>query len=173
MANSFLDRVVRAARLDPQLYEEVEADRSALGQAVGVVVLSSLAAGIGGYHGRGGLVLGTLVALAGWYVWAYLAYWVGTRLFPESETRADHGELLRTVGFAAAPGIVRVVGVIGPLQWIAHLVAGVWTIAAMVVAVRQALDYKSTARAAGVCLVAWVVQGFAVALLLWLFGGAP
>ncbi|GAB6061747.1 YIP1 family protein [Deferrisoma palaeochoriense] len=173
MANSFVNRVVRAARLDPQLYEEVEADRSALGQAVGVVVLSSLAAGIGGYQGRLGVFGGTVVALVGWYVWAYLAYWVGTRLFPESETRADHGELLRTVGFAAAPGIVRGVGVIDPLQWIAHLVAGVWTIAAMVVAVRQALDYKSTARAAGVCLVAWVVQGFAVALLLWLFGGAP
>ncbi len=171
MPSTFLSRVVRAAKLDPNLYEEVEADRSALGQAVGVVVLSSVAGGIGGY-GQLGLLGGTLAALAGWYVWAYLAYWVGTRLFPEPETRADHGELLRTVGFAASPGLIRVVGVVPALQWVVHVVAGVWTIAAMVVAVRQALDYKSTARAAGVSLLAWVVQGFAVGLLVWLFGGS-
>ncbi len=168
----FVDRMVRAAKLDPNLYEEVEADKGALGQAMAVVVLSSLAAGIGGYV-PGGILAGMVWGLLSWYVWAYLTYWFGTRLLAEAQTEADHGELLRTLGFASAPGLVRVLGVIPGLWWIANLVASVWMIAAMVIAVRQALDYESTPRAAVVCLAAWVVQGIAVVALYSLLGGPP
>ena len=44
---SLVDRMIRAAKLDSHLYEEVEADTGAMGQAMLVVVLSSIAAGIG------------------------------------------------------------------------------------------------------------------------------
>ncbi len=169
--NRFLNRIVRAARLDPGVYEEVEADRTALGQATLVVVASSVAAGLGGYS-PGGLVSGVVAALLGWYLWAYLAYWLGTRVLAESQTRADHGELLRTMGFASAPGMVRLLGVIPGLHWIAHVAAAVWMIAAMVVAVRQALDYESTPRAAAVCLAAWVVQALILSMVYTLFGGS-
>ncbi len=100
------DRMLRAAKLDVQLYEEVEHDEGALGQATTVVILSAVAAGIGslGVGGLTGLVGGTLAALFGWYVWAFLTYYIGTRLLPEPQTRADHGQLLRTIGFASAPG---------------------------------------------------------------------
>ncbi len=168
--NRFLSRVIRAARLDPELYEEVEADRTALGQATLVVVASSVAAGIGGYS-PAGLAGGVVGALAGWYLWAYLAYWLGTRVLAESQTRADHGELLRTMGFASAPGLVRVLGVVPGLHWIAHVAAAAWMIAAMIVAVRQALDYRSTPRAAAVCLAAWVVQALLLSMAYSLLAG--
>ena len=94
---SLKDRMIGASKLDVDLYEEVEADKTATGQAMGVVVLSSLAAGIGSI-GRGGLgigiLFGTIAALIGWYVWAYITYFVGTKLLPEPQTKADHGELL-------------------------------------------------------------------------------
>ena len=95
------DRMIRAARLDVDLYEEVEADQGALRQAMLVVVLSSAAAGIGsfGQGGLGGVLIGMIVAIVGWYIWAYLTYFIGTRLLPEPQTKADHGELLRTIGF--------------------------------------------------------------------------
>jgi hypothetical protein len=85
------DRMVRAARLEPALYEEVEADKTALGQAMGVVVLSSVAAGIGavGTRGVGGIVTGAIGALVGWYIWAFLTYFIGTRLLPQPQTRTD------------------------------------------------------------------------------------
>ncbi|MGH2659360.1 MAG: hypothetical protein ACRDHS_06770, partial [Actinomycetota bacterium] len=88
----FTDRVIRAAKLDVHLYEEVEADREALRPAMAVVVLSSLAAGVGsiGRGGPGGIVIGTIAALIGWYVWAYLTYFIGTRVLPEPRTHADH-----------------------------------------------------------------------------------
>ena len=167
---SLQDRMIRAAKLDVQLYEEVEADRGAMGQATTVVVLSAVAAGVG--NGGGGLiaiVVGTIAALVAWYVWAFLTYFIGTRLLPEPQTRADHGELLRTIGFSSTPGVLRVFGIIPGLMSPVFLVTGVWMLVAMIIAVRQALDYSSTLRAVGVCLIGWVVQAailVAVALLV-------
>ncbi|MBW1797823.1 MAG: hypothetical protein JRJ21_05335, partial [Deltaproteobacteria bacterium] len=91
------DRMIRAAKLDVNVYEEVEADKSAMGQAMWVVVLSSVAAGIGssGTTGVSGLLIGTIVALIAWFVWAFITYFVGTKILPEPQTSADYGELLR------------------------------------------------------------------------------
>ncbi len=167
---SLQDRMIRAAKLDVQLYEEVEADRGAMGQATTVVVLSAVAAGVGsGSAGLFAIVLGTIAALVGWYVWAFLTYFIGTRLLPEPQTRADHGELLRTIGFSSAPGVLRVFGIIPGLMSLVFLVTGLWMLVAMIIAVRQALDYSSTLRAVGVCLIGWLVQAailVAVALLI-------
>jgi len=162
------ERMIRAAKLDASLYEEVEADRGALGQATAVVVLASLAAGIGALSrgGVGGFLFGTIAALAGWYVWAFLTYWIGTRFLPEPQTQADYGELLRTIGFSSAPGVIRVLGVIPGLTGLVFLVASIWMLVAMVIAVRQALDYTGTLRAVGVCLIGWIVQVLILAVLL-------
>ena len=162
------ERMIRAAKLDASLYEEVEADRGALGQATAVVVLASLAAGVGasGSGGLGGLILATVAAWAGWYIWAFLTYWIGTRFLPEPQTQADYGELLRTIGFSSSPGVIRVLGVIPGLTGLVFLVASIWMLVAMVIAVRQALDYTGTLRAVGVCLIGWIVQVLILALLL-------
>jgi hypothetical protein len=168
MMSAFLERVVRAAKLDAGLYEEVEADKSAMGQSMGIVVLSSVAAGIG-FGGRG-LVLGVMAALISWFVWAWLVYIIGTKMLPEPGTKSDIGELLRTLGFSSAPGVLRILGIIPVLRNLVFLITGVWMVAAMVVAVRQALDYKSTGRAVMVCLLGWFVQMVVLALLLTLAG---
>lgn len=168
--NQLVDGMIRAAKLDVAFYEKVEADKGMLGQAMTVVVLSSLAAGIGsGRAGIMGIIFGTVIALIGWYVWAYLTYFIGTRFLAEPQTKADHGELLRTIGFSSAPGIIRILGIIPGLNMLANLVAGIWMLVAMVVAVRQALDYTSTARAIGVCVIGWVVQMIIIAIFFALF----
>jgi hypothetical protein len=129
-------------------------------QALLVVVLAALAAGIGslGSGGAFGIVTGTFVALVSWLVWAFLTYFIGTRLLPEPQTNADYGQLLRTIGFASAPGVIRVLGVVPGLAAPVFLVSGIWMLIAMVIAVRQALDYTSTMRAVGVCLIGWLAQ---------------
>ena len=158
--SDFFDRMIRASLLDPELYEEVEADQASLGQSAGVIVMSSVAAGIGvtGNGGAGGLVLGTVAALLGWFIWASLIYLIGTKLLPEPQTQSNIGELLRTVGFAAAPGLLRVFGLIPLLGPVIIFIVSLWMLAAMVVAVRQALDYESTLRAIGVCLIGFFFQ---------------
>lgn len=175
---SLKDRIIRAAKLDVNLYEEVEADRGAMGQAVGVVVLSSIAAGLGTIT-RGGfagiipsILLGTLFALISWYVWAYLTYFIGTKLLPEPQTKADLGELLRTIGFSSSPGLICVLGIIPMLTTVVFFVANIWMLIAMVIAVRQALDYKSMFRASGVCLIGWIIRGL-IFLLLFSILGSP
>lgn len=165
-------RILRAAKLDVNLYEEVEADEGALTQATLVVVLSSLAAGVGGIFSYGfmAIIIGTISALIGWYVWAFLTYYIGTKLLPEEQTEANYGQLLRTLGFASSPGLIRVVGIIPGLIGIVNFIASVWMLVAMVIAVRQALDYKSTLRAVIVCVIGWIIQLLVIMLFYALFG---
>ena len=172
---SFWDRIIRAAKLDVDLYEEVEADKGAMGQAMGVVVLSSIAAGVGtiARGGLGGMLIGTIIALVGWYVWAYITYIIGTKLLPEPQTKADYGELLRTIGFSSSPGLIRVLSIIPGLGPVVFLVASIWMLVAMIIAVRQALDYESTLRAVGVCVIGWIIQALILMLLFSVLGGAP
>ena len=171
---NFQDRMLRAAKLDVNLYEEVEADTGAMRQAIGVVVLSSIAAGIGSIAtgGLGGILTATIAALIGWYIWAYLTYYIGTKLLPEPQTKADYGELLRTIGFSSSPGLIRVLGIIPGLGGVVFLVAGIWMLMAMVIAVRQALDYESTLRAVGVCVIGWIIQALIFVLLFSILGSA-
>jgi hypothetical protein len=167
------DRMVRAAKLDVGVYEEVEADKGAMGQAMTVVALSSVAAGIGaiGVSGVSGLVFGTIGALAGWLIWSYITFFIGTRVLPEPQTRADYGELLRTIGFSASPGVLRVLGILPVIGGAVNAVVGIWMLVAMVVAVRQALDYRSPWRAVGVCAIGWLAQAVILLLVFWLLGG--
>jgi hypothetical protein len=170
---SFQNRMMRAAKLDVHLYEEVEADKGAMSQAMAVVILSSIAGGIGAPAGLGlgGILIGTIAALVAWYIWAFLTYFVGTKLLPEPQTKADVGELLRTIGFSSSPGLIRVLGIIPFLRGLVFLMAGVWMLVAMIIAVRQALDYQSTLRAVGVCIVGWIAQALVFVLLFYLLGG--
>ena len=168
------DRMIRAAKLDIHLYEEVEADKQALGQAMTVVILSSVAAGVAAISSVGvvGLFWGTFAALVGWFIWAFLTYFIGTRILSEPQTRSNVGELLRTTGFSSSPGVLRVLGVVPGLGSLVFFVAAVWMLVAMVIAVRQALDYKSTARAVGVCVLGWIVLVVVNLLLFGILGGS-
>lgn len=168
----YLDRIVRAAKLDVNLYEEVEADKGAMSQAMGVVVLSSVAAGIGsiGSIGTKGVIIGTITALIAWYVWAYITYFIGTKILPEPQTKADHGELLRTIGFSSSPGLLRILAIIPGIGGIIFMITSVWMLVAMVIAVRQALDYQSTLRAVGVCVIGWVIQAIILMILFTVLG---
>ncbi len=165
---TFTNRIIRAAKLDVHLYEEVEADPGTMGQAMGVVVLSSVAAGlaVAGRTGLVGLFVGIIGALISWFVWAYLTYFIGTKILPEPQTRANHGELLRTFGFSSAPGLIQVLGIIPAVGILVMPVASIWMLIAMVIAVRQALDYSGTLRAVGVCIIGWIFLIIIRAVLL-------
>ena len=170
MISIFFNRVFRAIKIDIDLYEEVESDKSATIQAGMVVVLSSLAAGVGAIHlGASNLLLAPLLSLLSWYVWAYIIYFVGVKIFPDPETKSDHGELLRTIGFSSAPGIIRVFGFTPTLMTVTFIGSAFWMLACMVVAVKSALDYKSMWKAFGVVVFAWVIQAFSLFLILVLF----
>lgn len=157
---SLVQKMIGAATLNVNVYEQVEADESATSEAMIVVVLSSLAAGIGAIGGSGGVlaIVGAMIlSLVGWVIWAFLSYLIGTKVLPEPTTQADVGQLLRTTGFAQSPGLLRVFGIIPFLGVLINFVVGVWMLIAMVIAVRQALDYKSTPRAIGVVVIGWLV----------------
>jgi hypothetical protein len=170
-SNSLFHRMIRAAMLDSHVYEEVEHDKGAIWQAMAVVVLSSLAAGVGAVRtgGMPSLIFLTLAALVGWVVWAFTTHLIGTRLLPEPQTRSNLGELLRTTGFSSSPGVIRILGLIPGLGFLSAFVAAIWMLLTMVIAVRQALDYRNTGRAIGVCLIGWLIW----IILMLLVGPGP
>ena len=170
MFNNFFNRIFRAIKIDVELYEEVERDKSATIQAGLVVVLSSMAAGVGALQlGASNFLLAPIFSLISWYVWAYIIYFVGVKLFPEKNTKSNHGELLRTIGFSSAPGLIRVFGVTPDLMAVTFIGSAFWMLACMVVGVRAALDYKSLWRALGVVIVAWLFQAILLFTILILF----
>lgn len=183
-------RIIRAARLDGSLYDEIKIDRQAPVQAALVVILSAAAAGVGVIlqTGIGDFFLKTLQALLEWYIWAFATAVVGTRLLQEPQTRTDVGTVMRLISFASAPGLIRLLGII---PWLGGTVfdhtlqigtyemrviptiggfvigvASVWMLGAMIVAVRRILDYTTSMRAVGACVIGWVAQYFVMGILM-------
>ena len=170
---SLPDRMLRAARLNVPLYEEVEADTTATTQALTVVVLVALATGIsnaitGASSGNivGALLSGIIGALIGWAIWSFVIYIVGTRLFGGVAT---YGEVLRTLGFAETPLILSIVGFIPILGGIIGLVAFIWALVAGFIGTRQALDI-SNGKTVGTIVVALCAVVIVIAILAAIFG---
>lgn len=166
---SLINRMIRAARLEVDLYEEVEADIGANKQAFQAVVIASLASGIGAGiwslmntddANAGdfmlGLAVGLIFAVVGWLAWSAITYWVGTTIFKGPETSATIGELMRTIGFANSPRVLGFFFFVPVLGYIISVVVLFWVLIAGVIAVRQALDF-STLRAIGTCIVGWII----------------
>jgi hypothetical protein len=179
--SSLINRMIRAARLDPNVYEEVEADQNATNDALLVVVIAAVATGIGaglsavmrpnaaGGPGIGSIIFSVVWAIIGWVIWSYVTYFIGTRLF---SGRATPGELLRTIGFAQSPGVLSVLTFIPVLGGIISLIVGIWVLIAGVVAVRQALDFD-TGKAILTTIIGWLVFVVVpIVLLTIFFGGA-
>jgi hypothetical protein len=157
----YVRRLMGALALDAAAYEEVEADRSATLAAGLTVLLSSVATAVGAQgfgHDLSNLPMFALVTLVAWMAWALLTFEVGARLLPGARTHADVGELLRTLGFAAAPGLFLALGALPGLAVPLFATVPLWMLATMVMAVRQALDYTSTLRAIAVCVFGWLLS---------------
>jgi hypothetical protein len=167
MIKLFLNRIYRSVKIDPEVFDEVQKDKKATTAAGVVVVLSSLAAGVGASHlGTINFFLAPGLSLASWFVWAYIVYFVGVKLFPDFKTKTTHAALLRGIGFSSAPGMIRILGFNEDLMSVTFIGSGFWMLACMVVAVKQTLHYKSLWKALGVVIIAWFVQAFALICIL-------
>lgn len=175
-----VNRMIRAAKLDVSLYEEVEKDAKATNQALLVVVIAAICSGIGTAIAGGmiggitnliaGLILGALSVLFLWLIWSFLTYFIGTRLFKGPKTEATYSELLRCIGFSATPGILmilRFIPILGVL--IAIIIVPIWILVAMIIAVRQALDF-TTIRAIATCLVGFIAYIIIQSIVNYLSG---
>jgi hypothetical protein len=158
----FFMRFIGALSLDPAAYEDIEADRRSAMQSVLVIVAVTAASGFAaiglGLVGVTGFVTGAILMLGGWLLWVSLIATIGTTALAEPQTRSNGRELLRTLGYAAAPGVFLAFAAIRAAAPFVIVVVSIWMIAAAVVAVRQALDYRSTARAIGVCVLSWALS---------------
>ena len=174
-----INRMIRAAMLDVNLYEEVEADTSLNQEALMVVILVSIAAGIGAFLGgilSGsigaaiiGLILMVIIGIINYYIWAYVTYFVGTNLFKGT---ADVGEMLRTLGYASSPRLLGILGFIPCVGGLAVLAGAIWSLVTAVVAVRQALDFDDTVSAVITVIIGWVIILVIQVVLFAIFGTA-
>ena len=166
-----LQRMIGAAMLRTGTYEEVEADTSATRQAMLVVVLVSLASGVGnvGVGGVTALVFGVVAALVGWVFWAWITYFVGTKILATPETDANWGQLARTLGYAQTPGLFKVFGFLPVIGPIVFFLATIWQLIAAIIAIKQALDYTSTRRAIGVALIGFIAYVVVIGIVMAIF----
>jgi len=158
----FMRRFIGVLVLDASVFEEIENDRRAAMLSVVVMIAVSLAGGLAamglGLVGLVGFVTGAVVMLGAWLVWVAMIAAIGTTGLAEPQTRSDIRELLRVLGYSAAPGVFIALAAIRPAAPVVIAVVAIWMIAAAVLGVRQALDYRSTARAAAVCVIAWLLS---------------
>ena len=165
---TFAERVVGALKLDANTFEDIERDTTAMGQAVGIIALAAAASSLGSiwYLGFGRILAAVLISICAYLLWAVLIWVVGTKLMPDPGTKADFAETFRVIAFAAAPGIFFAVGIVPILgtfiAWLLKPIIWLWSMAAMVVATRQVLDYTETFKAVIVVLI-----GFVVYLVFW------
>ena len=153
--------------LNVATYEEVEADRSATGQALVVVILVAICSGIGNINrGSGGIIAAVIMAVVGWLIWSGVTMLIGTKLFGGT---ADWGELLRTLGFAQSPGVLALFAIIPVLGVLVALLVGIWQLVAGVIAIRQALDF-STGKAIATAVIAWIAVIIVTAIVAGIFG---
>ena len=171
---SFGERVVGAMSLKASTFQEIEHDTTAMGQAVGVIALAAVSTGLGNvwYGGVSGILTGIVMSLIGYAVWALVVWLVGTKVMPDPATKADFPETFRTIGFAAASGILGIVTIIPILGWLLLFVLWIWQIAAMVIAVREVLDYTDTMKAVIVVVIGWLIQLVVTILLGMMFLGS-
>ena len=167
---SFGERVIGAMKLDANTFEEIERDPTAMSQTVGVIALAAVSAGIGNiwYGGITGIVMQTIIMLIQYAIWALMVWVIGTKLMPDPATKADLPETFRVIGFAAAPWLLGIITIIPLLGWLIMFLLWIWSIAVMVVAVKQVLDYNDYAKPAIVVVIAFVVQlvvGFMLAAM--------
>jgi hypothetical protein len=158
---SLQDRVIGALKLQPATFEEVENDAAATSQAATVVGLAAVSGGLASLvwgFSPAGFIIHIVLAFLGWAIASVVVWFLGTRVFPGKRTEADLGQLLRVLGFAQSPGLFSFVNLVPILGWLAGLLLSVWSLIALVIGVRQALDYDDTLRAVLVCVVAWAIM---------------
>ena len=164
--NIFFDRMIRAARLDKKLYEDVVVDHDYLNQSIFIIVLSSFSAGITriATDGISGFILGTVIAFFCWLLWAYLSFFISNLLIPVKEKGIELKEVLRITGFASTPGLIRALGIIPGLLNICFLISSIWMLITMAFAIKHAFDFE-TIRSVGICLVAGVIQAIIIIII--------
>jgi len=168
-------RMVGAMQADVKTFQEIEADPTAIGQAVTVIVIAGVASVIGNVFRIGimGGIMSLIITLLTYALWTLVIVLVGTKVMPEPTTKADFNEGFRVIGFTASPGVFNVLAIIPFLGPLISFVISIWMLVIGVIAVREVLDYSNTGRAIIVCLIAFVICWIVMALVLTpLFLGA-
>lgn len=167
----FFIRAFRAAKLDATVFDEVMENTKLMTQAIIVVFIYGIAVSYGtfGQAGVAGINSAMFITLIGWYIWAFSTYIAGVRLFPEAGTTADRRAFMRAMGFASSPGWLRFLGLIPEMGGAVFAVVSVWMVVAAVVAVKRALNYTSTRRAAAITIVCWILSTLFQGLLYIIF----
>ena len=162
------NRMVRAAKLDVAFYREMVEDPKSINYSRWVVVLYGMAAAMGTFGKSGALAVNTsvLTIIFGWYVWAFFTYFIGTRLLAEADTPRDRKAVMRAMGYAAAPGIARLIGFVPGLETVALIGGSIWMVVAGTIAAKEALQYRSMIRSAGIVIVCWLLS-WLVQMMIW------
>ncbi|MBN1659367.1 MAG: YIP1 family protein [Anaerolineae bacterium] len=153
-----IDRILRAIRLDPNVYREIAEDENAMGEAAIIVIVVTLLSALGSAFAAESFFVSLIVSwlmsvIVGWIGWAVLTYFIGAKLFGG---RSSIPEMMRVLGYASAPQLLGVLGFIPCLGWLASLIGAILALIAGIIAVRESMEFD-TGKAVLTVLIAWVI----------------
>ncbi len=169
-------RMFRAIKLDQSFFEEVAAESSLQPHSVWAVAIFAMATSFGFFSAAGGTAvnIALITTMIAWYVWAFSIFYIGSRFFSVEKESADRKTVMRIVAFAAAPGLIRLMGIIPQLAIVVMVVSSVWILIAAVLGLRKVYTQTSTANIAAVTIGAWLAatlfQAIMMVTLLSVFG---
>ncbi len=174
--DTLIQNMISAAKLDTNFFSAVEHDESKNQEALTVVIIAAIASALGngilGIFANGimsglfGAVFGLVMILAGYYIWSYLAFYIGTKFFGGE---ADVGEVLRTFGYSYSPQVLSILAFIPCVGWAIAMAAGIWSLVAGVVALREAMDFD-TGKAILTAIIAWIIMVVLFAIVSMILG---
>ncbi len=165
---TFLERLRLAFTVNSDFYEEIISDPKTQAHSLWVVAIFAMAASFGTFGRAGGTAvnISLFVTLFSWYIWAFTTYYLGTRFFAETDTPKDKKTIMRVMGFASAPGILRIFGLIPHLSGLLFIVSSLWMLYASATGLKKALNYSSMSRAVGLTLASYILSLVVQAILM-------
>ena len=173
---ALFQRMLRAARMDAQLFEEIVSDPTLQGQSVWVVAIFAMATAFGTFTLISGTAvnIGLLTTMIGWYIWAFSVFYIGTRILKGDSAPPDRKTIMRVMAFACAPGIFRLLGLIPKTTTLVFIVTSLWMLATAVFGLKKVFPQRSTFKISVVTVVTWIgatlFQFILIATLLAVFG---
>lgn len=169
--NILFARMLRVIKLDSSLFEEIIDDSTSQSQYAWVVAILAMATGFGMFSQAGATAVNIclVTTFLSWYFWAFSVYFIGTYMFREVESKTDRKTIMRVMGFANAPGALRLLGVVPQTAPVVFLVTTIWMIAASVTGVKQAMHIRENSKVVVLCAGTWLLSFLVQVLLLILF----
>ncbi|MDP6822412.1 MAG: hypothetical protein QF554_03890 [Dehalococcoidia bacterium] len=162
-------RVVNAALLNRRTFRGIQEDPTGTAQVYILVGAAAIAAGIGTLGDLSLVVQNVLLTVAGWLIYAHVAWFMRSYIFDTIHAEASRPNMLRVVGIAYGPGLLRAFGFFPGVGEFVFVAATIWIVVGIAVGLRSTLAFENYGPVAGIIAIG-VLLNFTLSSIVFAFG---